>query len=355
MIKKIIIFLFIFVLTVTAYSKASAQIDNCQEISNKYFSFTMPSNTEGTYIVEKRNNAIYIIEKTSAESGEGGFAFGFNIFKNPKDYAKLEDYTKIGELTDKNGILYDVILERPVENRCGDEEKTIENFLRLYDSAKNIEIKGVNGSIYNKNQGMKGEDLYKEILGKYKQAIEEHWNYSRIKQENLESVSKVLVENKKASLKKIGYAYYDINSDGIDELFIGEISKSNGTIYDMYTIVNRKPKNVFSQYNRQEKYYVCNDNLLCEEICNTKDKKMFAVHTLENNSTNRPLLVEYMYNKELNRENPWFRTYTAGNQYERISKETYNQEISTFDDYKKFNYIPLSKLDSNDKDTRLRK
>lgn len=343
MIKKFIVFLFIFVMAVVTNSKVYAGNGFGEKVANGYFSFVMPCETEGTYVVQRQNNAVYIIEKMSAKSGEGGFAFGFNIFKNPKDYADKEGYTKIGELTDKNGILYDMTLVRPVENICSDDEKAIENFLRLYDSSKSIEIKGVNGSVYNKNQGMIGEDLYKEVLNKYKQAIKDHWDFPRIKQENFGSVSKVLVQNKKVSLKKIGYAYYDINSDGIDELFIGEISKSNGTIYDMYTMINRKPEHVFSKDYPNEKYYVCNDSLLCGDIKAGKDKKMFFVRSVDRNSKNMPLVVEYMYNAERNKENPWFRTYKPDGLYERISKEEYNEGIRTFDDYKKFNYVPLSK------------
>jgi hypothetical protein len=37
----------------------------------------------------------------------------------------------------------------------------------LYESAENIEIKGINGNIYHKNQGTKGKDLYSEVLKKY--------------------------------------------------------------------------------------------------------------------------------------------------------------------------------------------
>ena len=346
MIKKNIAFLFIFLLTMTTYSMASAKNGSCTKISNKYFSFTMPCETEGTYIVKKQNNGIRIIEKTSAKLNEGGFAFGLQIFKNPADYADLEGYKKIGELTDKKGVLYDMTLEKPVENICADEEKVIEDFLRLYDSAENIDIKGVKGSIYHKNQGMKGEDLYKDVLKKYRQAIKEHWDYTRIKQENIGSISKLLLENKKASPDKIGYAYHDINSDGVDELFIGEITKSNGTIYSVYTISDRKPVYVSGIHYPEDKLFVCNDNFLCKESHIAIDKDILVVLTLNRNSNKLNRQIEYMYNSRLNQTNPWFLRFNADDKYEYISEKEYKQGRHVFSNYKKFNYIPLSKLDS---------
>lgn len=341
MFKKLFI-----ILVLTLSSCLSVLADEGKVISNNFFSFKMPGEFDGTYIVNKTKNSIDIIEKTSAKSGEGGFAFGFKIFKNHADYADLEGYKKIGELTDKKGILYDMTFERPVENRCGDDEKTIENFLKLYELGTNIEINGVRGSVYNKNQGMRGEELYKEVLEKYKQAIKEHWDYHRIKQEGFGSVSNILVEDKNVSLNKIGYAYYDINSDGIDELFIGDIKKDGKTFYDLYTMVNRKPQYVYGAYYPDESHYVCNDRYLCKETRIAKDKNIFTVRTLGINSTKRPLVVEYLYNEMLNKQNPWFRTYSLDDQYESISKKTYNQGISTFNGYKKFDYIPLSRLDN---------
>ena len=346
MIKKFIAFLFIFALAMATYSMALAKNGSSSEISNGYFSFTMPQKTEGTYIVKKQKNSIRIIEKTSAKLKEGGFAFGLHIFKNPAEYADFKEYRKIGELTDKKGVLYDVVMERPVENTYADEEKAVEDFLRLCDSANNIEIKGIKGSTYYTHQGLKGADLYKDVLKKYKQAIKEHWNYTRLKQENIGSISNLLLENKKVSMDKVGYAFQDINSDGVDELFIGEISKSNGTIYNVYTISDRKPAYVTGVHYPEDKLFVCNDNFLCKESHIAIDKDILVVLTLNRNSNKLKRQIEYMYNAMLSQANPWFMRFSLDDEYEKISEKEYKQGRHVFHNYKKFNYTPLSKVDN---------
>ncbi len=345
MIKKLIIFLFIFILTIPAYSKAIANNGICPVVSGKYYSIIMPCDTENTFVAKKRNNSIEIFEKISAKSNQGGLAFALEIFKNPKDYAELPNHKKIGELRDKNGVLYDMVLKRPNENMCADGKEAEENFIRLYDSAQNIEIKGINGSTYYKNQGTKGADLYKDVLKKYKQALKENWNWVKISQENLGSISKILIDKKKPSLKKLGYAYYDINSDGIDELFIGEVKKSGATVYDIYTMVDRKPEHVLARNYSYHKYFICNDTYICRDAQVAKDKNIFTVIDIEKNSTERKLVVEYLYNEKLSKTNPWFRTFKAGDKYQSVSKETYDWGINSFSDFLNLDYIPLSKLD----------
>lgn len=91
MLKKIFIFIFVFGI-ISGISTATA--GNNSEISNDYFSFTMPKDTKNTYSVNKEDNGIYISEKKSAKAGLGGFAFGLALYDDPKDYADMEDSRK---------------------------------------------------------------------------------------------------------------------------------------------------------------------------------------------------------------------------------------------------------------------
>lgn len=143
----------------------------------------MPEYTRGTYSFIKKDKGIFVSEKKSKDSQEGGFAFGFTLFRSPEDYADSDSYRKLGELTDKNGFLYDMVLIRPDEVRYGNGKVIEENYNKLYYLAENLEIKGINGSTYYKNQGMKGEDLYSNIkknIKKYLIKIGQGLNYIKM-------------------------------------------------------------------------------------------------------------------------------------------------------------------------------
>ena len=81
------------------------------KLSNKTFSVILPAQAKGIYSAEIKKDRISIYDKDSKKAGFGGFAFGVAIYKNPADHAMLPGGGKIGELTDKKGNLYDVVLK----------------------------------------------------------------------------------------------------------------------------------------------------------------------------------------------------------------------------------------------------
>lgn len=339
MLKRLFIGLFIFVLANCFYLKAIA--GNNSEISNWYYSFTMPKETQGTYVVEKSDKTtINISEKISQKTGKGGFAFGFRLYKNPGDYAGFDIYKKIGELTDKKGTLYDMVLIRPADVSYGEGETIEKNYNQLFELAENLEIKGVNGSKYFKNRGMKGEDLYGNVLKKHVNMIKENWDYSQYMKSHM-SPKYLFFPNKK-QLDKIGYIYYDINNDGIDELIIGEITKGKkkGNIYNLYTMVNRKPMHVFGA-DADEQYFVCNSQMLCEETVVSKDKRVFTSNSLAPNTNRLTNFEEYLFDRTKDKQNPWFKLERFPNRFEKISKEDYKKGIKSYNNYERFDFIPL--------------
>ena len=144
MYKVFSVFTFLFAFMMIGCSFVKSEINNDElVVSNDYFAFTMPYKTNGTYKVTKDNNGIFIYEIASERTGLGGFAFGLKIFQNPKDYANGPGVEKIGELTDKKGVIYDMVLIRPTEIQHGDDKKIKEKYARLYDFGETVEIKGV--------------------------------------------------------------------------------------------------------------------------------------------------------------------------------------------------------------------
>ena len=325
MFKKLsfLIFLLVSLLISCSYEKVSA--NNNLEISNQYFSFAMPTETKGTYNVGQFNNGIYITEKISEKAGLIGFAFGLRVFKNPNDYVYEDGCKKIGELTDKNGEIYDMVLMRPTDVQLSEGEEIQNNFNRLYKVGDNVEIKGVNGCQYLQGKGMKGEELYEKVLNKYKLTLTKKWDsYEEFKKEDINSVFYNLSKSKKNIFNEIGYTYYDINSDGIDELIIGKITKGRlkGLIYDIYTMVNRVPKRIQLPSSNSE-LFICNDIFLCYNYHSNKKNNRMTVFGLNKNSINLYIHDEFSYDKK---------------------KKGDNEQISIYNKYyKRFDFIPFNK------------
>jgi hypothetical protein len=331
MVKRIFV-LILFLLINCININASENSD--LKISNKYFSFVMPEDTKGTYVVDKVDNGIYVCEKYSAALEIGGFAFGVKMFRHPKDYADIPGSKKLGELKDKKGILYDVVLMRPSEIQYEDTKEVQKNYNRLYDFGNNVEIKGINGNKYYKNQGMKGKDLYSDILKKYKKAIKEKWDSKKFEQEKLGYMYPVLSKTNEDLLNTIGYAYYDINSDGIDELLIGK----EYNIYDIYTMVERRPKHVVSGGD-VDKYYIYGEAYLSNEYSSSKNENKVQIYILEKNSTE--LIPTIAYIKE--GKDRYF-VYGHSDVREKVSKRLFKRDTKMLK-YIKPDFIPLGKIE----------
>ena len=311
-------------------------------VKNGLFSITIPEQFKGQYITKIKKDKISVYDIDSKNAGFGGFAFGIGAFKNPADHAELPGGKKIGELRDKKGVLYDIVLKYPTDVQY-DYTKNVnppDSYKSLYELGKNVEIQGVRGKTYFKNQGMKGEDLYKDILIKHTKALNERWDSIKLEQEDMSYMYNLT--------DKIGYIYFDINGDGIDELLIGEIADGDwkGVIYDIYTMVDRKPKHVISGGTRN-RYYVCNDSFICNEYSSGANESGIRVSILVENSTILFPQVTFKYDGYTNKNKPWFMSYGNGvndDRWENVDEKTYKERKAIFEKYERFDYIPLNNL-----------
>lgn len=343
--KFIISFLIIF----TGIYVFADNLSNTNQISNKFLSISVPEELKGTYSVIKKYNGIFLYDKASKNAGFGGFAFGVQVYKNPKDHATMPGGIKIGELVDKKGVIYDVVLVQPTDVQYDYVNKKSESYDKLYFLADTIDttIKGVGKNKYYNKQGMLGVDLYKDVLKKHIKAIEEKWDSTKLEKEDMSYMYNVLAANNKNVLDKVGYAYYDVNADGIDELFIGEIADGEwkGVIYDIYTMVDRKPKHVKSGGDR-DRYYVCDDLFLCNEYSAGAGESGWLVYILVENSTELFPQVGFKYDEyDEKSKTPYFITYDINSKkWDNVSRQFFEKRKSTFDNYVRFDYTPLSKL-----------
>ena len=344
--KRFYVFVFLFAVSFMSCSFAFGADKKDIKISNGYFSFKLPYETKGTYSVIKNDKGIFIYHTESKKEGFGGFAFGLKLYKNPKDHAMMPGGVKVGELNGKRGTIYDMVLIRPTDVQFNYEKGINNDYMKLYNFAEKVEIKGVHGNEYGKSQGMKGRDLYGEILQKNIKAINEKWDSDKLEQENISYMYNVLSISNRNLLDKIGYAYYDTNSDGIDELLIGEISDGNwkGIIYDIYTMVDRKPAHVISGGSRN-RYYVCNNDFICNEYSSGANESGMNVYVLLENSTELYPQVSFKYDGYENKNKPWFLKYDfSNNKWENVSENVYTERRVIFNKYKRFDYTPLSKF-----------
>ncbi len=319
-------------------------------VKSSLFSIALPSELKKQFETETDKGSIAIFHKESKIAGFGGFVFGIEAFKNPASHATLPGGRKIGELSDKKGVLYDIVLEYPTDVQFDYTKysQIPEAYKRLMDLAENVNIQGIKGAKYFKSQGTKGEYLYNDVIKKHITAINEKWDSAKLEEENMSYMYNVLAHTNKNILDKIGYAFYDANGDGIDELFIGEIAQGNwkGVVYDIYTMVDRKPVHVVSGGSRN-RYYVCDDGFICNEYSSGAKEFGMQVYIVVENSTTLYPQVGFKYDAYSNPKKPWFLSYSSDMnniKWENVTEKTYKERKKVFEKYERFDYTPLSKF-----------
>ena len=308
------------------------------------FSITIPAELSGTYETETGVNTITVLDKESKESGAGGNVFHLSAFKNPSEYAGgLEK--KLGEMITADGVLYDISI-----SYASDVQYDIlkypdhmpENYRKLRDAAEDIAktIASADRGTFIRGQGTKGEELYPDILEKHRNAITQKWDASRLEDEEMSTMYIVMGED---AAKKTGYIYYDVNQDGIEELLIGEIAEGEwkGIVYDVYTMVDRKPAHVVSGWDRN-RYYVLDIGFLCNEYSGGAAAGGWIIYQIVPNDTKLDPVLGFKYDGYVNEKNPWFISYNVEEEeWENVTEEELKETKARFENYVRFDYIPL--------------
>lgn len=331
------------------------------KLQNTVFSIKMPERFEGKYITrvvdgeKEADDFIEVYDKAVRDGGNNGLLYAICAYKDPGKWAN-GPFEKVGELKKKDGTIYDVLIGFPTEAQCGYDETTgemleepesyKEMYKAMYEVAQSVE--GLDGEKISYGAGKKGEDLYADVLKKHLKALDEAWDSTKLESENMSpmyNVIKVRDEDVKAS---VGFAYHDVNKDGIDELLIGEIADGDwkGVVYDIYTMVDRKPAHVVSGWDRN-RYFAIDFGMLCNEWSESAFSSGYTISDITGNSTELNFQLALKYDTTEDESKPWYIAYSKnGDEYEfdPIDEARFSEMLSRFDKYIRFDYTPFSTL-----------
>ena len=322
-------------------------------LSNEIFKVDMPSKFDGLYDTEVNDHTIDFYDNESVEAGYPGWIFGIQAFATSDEWAG-GPVEKVGELKLNNDKVYDIIISYPTESQFGfSDDGTIKEmpakFKSIYDARYDIAgtVSGNNGEKIEIGAGSKGENLYQDVLNKTLTAIKEGWEADRLETEKM-STMYVVVKESGDVMTNVGYLFKDINIDGIDELLVGEIDDDcKGMIYDIYTMVDRKPTHVVSGWDRN-RYYILDSGLVRNEYSDGANSSGINIYNLTSNSTELFTQVAFKYDGYADEKNPWFKSYSDGKDdnpnWESIKEDEYNELDNRFGNKAKLDYKPFSSL-----------
>ena len=328
--------------------------ENKVTLSNEVFSVSVPAKFDGLYDTEVNDHTINFFDKECKSQGNPGWVFGIQVFENPDDWA-YGPVEKIGELKLNSGKLYDVVISYPTESQFGFSQDGKEvpmpaKYKNFYEARFEIAgtVTGKNGEKVDVGAGTKGERIYKEVLDKHLTAINEAWDANKLEAENMSSMYAVMAIGEGNVLDKAGYAYRDINYDGIDELLIGEIADGawNGIIYDIYTMVNRKPAHVISGWDRN-RYYDWDDSFIVNEYSGGANESGVIVYSLGGNTTDLDFQLAFKYDGYADEKNPWFESYSFQNNeivWSSSTEEAFNEKQERYSKHVDLGYKAFSTI-----------
>ncbi len=321
-------------------------------LSTDLYSITMPEEFKGKFLAYINGNEISFYDKASNEAGFGGYAFSV-VADVDKNYIAGGMYTKVGEILTPEGQTVDVLKGYPSDVQWDyvtyPDMESAEDYNKLYLATDSIieSIQANDGYYYMYGAGIKGEDLYFVTLDSFVQACTEGWDAAKFEENGLSPEYGALIQNEgEKALDKIGYAYRDISSDGVDDLIIGVIGDSSEptVVYDIYTMVNREPAHVISGTSRN-RCYALEYSGFANVASGGANENEVALYEIEPGTTNLIQQFTLKYDGYEDEKNPWFVSYDDGATWESMTEEDYTDRLKmTEERYLNLDLKPISDL-----------
>lgn len=171
------------------------------------------------------------------------------------------------------------------------------------------------------------EIMYGNTLSLYKKALFEEWEFDVLEENKLNYMCRY---HKGTGLDDIGYTFYDINSDGIEELIVGEIE---GLIFDVYTYQNEQVI-LIAQSGERNRYDICKDGIMPTIVSGGATTTFYIFYVLEAGASELKYLECVALNFDLDLDNPYF--YTTKDPYDEtlythIDEETANNIMGKYE------------------------
>ncbi|MCR5421054.1 MAG: hypothetical protein K6E98_08615 [Lachnospiraceae bacterium] len=317
-------------------------------VDNGLFQMTVSRDYEGSYKIETSDDMIAVYDKEAMEADFGGYVFSVKACKYPGDYAGGIG-KKVGEIKKDEEVLYDIVMEFASDvqyDYITYSDEAPESYMRLYEGAEDMvkTLKPVSEGEFIWGSGCLGDGMYTDIIDKHITAIKEKWDASRLEQEGMSTEYNVIdIATGGEAMKSVGYAYLDINLDGVEELLIGEIAEGNlkGVVYDIYTIVDRKPAHVVTGWSRN-RYYALENGMICNEGSGGAALTEWQIIDIVPNSVEMIPQYSIKYDGYENEKNPWFICY-GDDEWESITEEEAKDFLSR-GVYLRLDFIPFSEI-----------
>lgn len=321
-------------------------------LSTDLYSITMPEEFKGKFLAYINGNEISFYDKASNEAGFGGYAFSV-VADVDKNYIAGGMYTKVGEIMTSDGQFVDVLKGYPSDVQWDyvtypDMESAVD-YNKLYLATDSIieSIEAKEGNYFMYGAGIKGEDLYFVTLDSFVQACQEGWDAAKFEENGLSPEYGALIQNEgEKALDKIGYAYKDISSDGVDELFFGIIGDSNepSVVYDIFTTINKESAHVISGTSRN-RCYALEYGGFANVTSGGANENEVALYEIESGTTNLIQQFTLKYDGYEDEKNPWFVSYDDGATWESMTEEEYTDRLKmTEERYLNLDLKPISDL-----------
>ena len=183
-------------------------------------------------------------------------------------------------------------------------------------------------------------EIYAPVIESYRAAANAKKSAETLMNEGLNYMAAYCYGD--APAERLGYCTYDLDSDGVPELFIGSKtgdSYQDKIVLEMYSISGGEAVRVFSSGER-DRYYLCSDRRIANEASSSAFDSAFAVYTYSNGKLNESESV--LFDMAANRENPWFLKTAEGKR--NIGEDEANAKITEIESlYVTVDYTPLSK------------
>ncbi len=318
-------------------------------LSTDVITMTVPDEFKGKFLATVSNDQICIYDKECVDSGFEGYVFSVVTTTDNGIYAGGM-FEKVGEVFSPEGEIYNVSrgFASEIQWDYNQGMEMPEAYKKLYDAAESIieGIQGNDGKTFVYKSGTKGEEIYPYTLSTYVTALQDGWDEDKFEEAGMSPEFYLMYQNDgDKAFDRIGYAFRDINHDGIDELLMGEIddSKAPSVVYDVYSTINRSPAKAVSGSAR-DRYYVLEYGGLANEYSNSAMESGVNFYDIDVNTAEVFYQYSLKYDGIADEKNPWFVSYD-GKTWDPMTEEDYNERYNrAAEQYLKLDFKPLSDI-----------